>query len=172
MLGSDNIQKRLEFFRDIIIEESKQNLIRQKKNASGRLMKSIKPGKVKVTPDGIEVNVEMENYAEFIDKGVSGTKRKYNTPFKYTNKMPPPSKLDKWGIRRGIAPRDEKGRLLPRKSINFLIARSIKEKGIKPSLFFTKPFNRIMGLLPTELTKAFAIDIQKMLEETFKKNRK
>lgn len=171
MLGNENIQKRLEFFRNIIIEESKNNLRKKKKVASGRLLNSIKPGKVKVNKDGVEVNIEMENYGEFIDKGVSGKKVKYDTPYSYTSKMPPPSSLDKWSVRRGIAPRDEKGRLLPRKSINFLIARSIFNKGIKPSLFFTTPFKRIMGLLPKELTEAFAIDIEKMLEQTFKANR-
>ena len=77
----------------------------------------------------------MEQYGEYQDKGVSGTKRKYNTPFKYTNKMPPPKAFDKWGIRRGIAPRTKTGQFEKRKSLNFVLARSIFYKGIKPSLF-------------------------------------
>ena len=78
--------------------------------------------------------------------------------------MPPPSSLDKWSVRKGIAPRDKKGRFIPRQSLNFLIARSIFTYGIKPSLFFTKPFEKAFNDLPPELTNAFAIDIENSIE--------
>ena len=78
--------------------------------------------------------------------------------------MPPAKSLDKWTIRKGIAPRDKEGRFIPRKSLNFLIARSIYNKGIKPSLFFTKPFEKAFRDLPPELTTAFAIDIENSIE--------
>ena len=47
--------------------------------------------------------------------------------------------LDKWIVKKGIAPRDEKGRFKSRKSISFLIARSIKIKGLQGISFFQKP---------------------------------
>ena len=56
--------------------------------------------------------------------------------------MPPPSAFDKWSIRKGIAPRDKKGRFINRRSLNFLIARKVFNEGIQPSLFFTRPFNK------------------------------
>ena len=106
----------------------------------------------------------MEEYGAYQDKGVSGKKNKYDTPFSYKSKMPPANKLDKWSVRKGIAPRDKKGRFIPRQSLNFLIARSIYMKGIKPSLFFTKPFEKAFNDLPPELTTAFAIDIENSIE--------
>jgi hypothetical protein len=96
-------------------------------------------------------------------KGVSGIKKKYNTPYSYTTKMPPPSKLDKWTVKKGIAPRDDKGRFISRKSLQFAIARSIFYKGIKPSLFFTKPFQKYAKGLPKELETAFALDTEALL---------
>ena len=78
--------------------------------------------------------------------------------------MPPSSSLDKWGVRKGIAPRDKQGKFIPRKSLNFLIARSIFMKGIEPSMFFTKPFEKAFDNLPPELTTAFAIDIENSIE--------
>ena len=91
----------------------------------------------------------MSSYGTFVDKGVSGTKvkRKYtdykgkskSSPYKYTTKQPPSRVLDKWIVKKGIAPRDEKGRFMSRKSISFLIARSIKRKGIEGLSFFQKP---------------------------------
>ena len=52
--------------------------------------------------------------------------------------------LDKWIVRKGIAPRDKQGKFLSRKSISFLIARSIFKKGIQGLSFFQKPL--MLGL--------------------------
>jgi len=115
----------------------------------------------------------MQYYGQFIDKGVSGTKVRRNTPYRFRSKggkqglkgMPPPSAFDQWRIRKGIAPRDDKGRFLPRKAANFAIARSIFEKGIKPSLFFTTPFNKAFEDLNQTILDDFNVQITK----TFKK---
>ena len=163
----DNFKKALEEFRDKVIEESKKNLQKLGKGG-GDLEKSIKGGEVKVTERSLQFEIEMEYYGVFQDKGVSGVKKKYNTPYSYKQKMPPPSKLDKWTVKKGIAPRDEKGRFLSRKSLQFLIARSIFYNGIKPSLFFTKPFLKYSKDLPTELQTAFALDAEAFLEFTTK----
>jgi hypothetical protein len=155
----DNFKKALEQFRDKVVEESKKNL-RKAGKGGGDLEKSIKGGDVKVTERSLQFDIEMEYYGTFQDKGVSGVKKKYNTPYSYRDKMPPPSKLDKWSVRKGIAPRDEKGRFIKRTSLNWLIARSIFFNGIKPSLFFTKPFLKYSKDLPTELESAFALDTE------------
>ena len=171
----DNFRKALEEFRDKVIEESKKNLQKSGKGG-GDLEKSIKGGEVKITERSLQFEIEMEYYGVFQDKGVSGVKKKYNTPYSYKSKggknelkgMPPPSKLDKWTVKKGIAPRDEKGRFLSRKSLQFLIARGIFYNGIKPSLFFTKPFLKYSKDLPTELQTAFALDAEAFLEFTTK----
>jgi hypothetical protein len=131
------------------------------------LSKSLKNTGVKFTNNGIEGGVEMNRYGEFIDKGVSGIKKKYNTPYSYKSKMPPPSKLDKWVVRRGIAPRDKEGKFLPRKSVLFLIARGIYRNGIKPSLFLTKPFEKMRKDLPVKLVTAFREDAKVELKTVF-----
>jgi len=158
----DNFKKALEEFRDKVIEESKQNL-KSLNKGGGTLENSIKGGEVKVTDNSLQFGIEMADYGVFQDKGVSGIKQKYNTPYSYTTKMPPPSKLDKWTVKKGIAPRDDKGRFISRKSLQFAIARSIFYKGIKPSLFFTKPFQKYAKGLPKELETAFALDTEALL---------
>lgn len=159
----DNFKKALEEFRDKVIEESKQNL-RKAGKGGGNLENSIKGSEVKVTDRSLQFEIEMAEYGTFQDKGVSGVKKKYNTPYSYKSKMPPPSKLDKWTVKKGIAPRDEKGRFIKRKSLDFLIARSIFYNGIKPSLFFTKPFLKYSKNLPKELESAFALDTEAFLQ--------
>jgi hypothetical protein len=100
----------------------------------------------------------MEDYGEFQDKGVSGVKRKYNTPYKYTNKMPPPKAFAQWVVRKGLQGiRDKQGRFIPRKSLQYLIARSVYNNGIKPSYFFSNPFKVNFNKLPKELIEAFGL---------------
>ena len=50
--------------------------------------------------------------------------------------------LDKWIIRKGIAPRDKEGKFMSRKTLKYLMARSIYLSGIRPTYFFSKPFER------------------------------
>jgi hypothetical protein len=150
-------------FAKYVIQQSRTNLSKKKKNSSKSLYNSL-DFKYKTVNGGIGIQFLMDEYGIYQDKGVSGKKKKYNTPFSYKDKMPPSSALDKWSVRKGIAPRDKSGKFIPRKSINFLIARSIYNKGIKPSLFFTKPFEKAYKDLPKDLVKGFINDIEITIE--------
>jgi hypothetical protein len=150
-------------FAKYVIQQSRTNLTKKKKNSSKSLYNSL-DFKYKTVNGGIGIQFLMDEYGIYQDKGVSGKKKKYNTPFSYKDKMPPSSALDKWSVRKGIAPRDKSGKFIPRKSINFLIARSIYNKGIKPSLFFTKPFEKAYKDLPKDLVKGFINDIEITIE--------
>ena len=150
-------------FAKYVIQQSRTNLTKNKKNSSKSLYNSL-DFKYKAVSEGIGIQFLMDEYGLYQDKGVSGKKKKYNTPFSYKDKMPPSSALDKWSVRKGIAPRDKSGKFIPRKSINFLIARSIYNKGIKPSLFFTKPFEKAYKDLPKDLVKGFINDIEITIE--------
>jgi hypothetical protein len=137
------------------------------KDSTGKLSQSIK-GEVKEMPNSISMYFQMEAYGFFQDKGVSGIKKKYNTEFSYTTKMPPPSKLDKWIVRKGIAPRDKKGKLMSRKGLQFAIARGIFMNGIKPSLFFTKPFEKAFKKLPDALITKYGLDAEQLFDSIMK----
>tara|TARA_R110000744_G_scaffold74226_2_gene148333 strand:- start:215 stop:733 length:519 start_codon:yes stop_codon:yes gene_type:complete len=165
-------QKVLEVFKNFVIQQSRSRLSKTKKNVSKELYNSL-DGFVKVMPNSINVEFQMEDYGMFQDKGVSGTKKKYNTPFSYTNKQPPSTPLANWAKFKNIRLRDAKGKYIKGsyKTIGFLIARSIKRKGIKPSLFFTKPFEQAFKKLPEELTNTFALDVEDFLAFTLKQDR-
>tara|TARA_S200002703_G_scaffold107732_2_gene93608 strand:+ start:1004 stop:1492 length:489 start_codon:yes stop_codon:yes gene_type:complete len=150
-------------FAKYVIKQARTNLTKGKKNSSKKLYESL-DYKLKLGQNSFGIEFIMEEYGAYQDQGVSGKKRKFDTPFSFTNKMPPSSSLDKWGVRKGIAPRDKQGKFIPRKSLNFIIARSIFMKGIRPSMFFTKPFEKAFDNLPPELTTAFAIDIENSIE--------
>lgn len=166
-MKTKNLKIALETLRDFIIEESRSNLIKAQKGG-GTLENSLEGTKVKVSKDSLSFDILMEDYGTFVDKGVSGVVTKYNTPYSYKDKMPPPTKLDKWIVKRGIAPRDEQGRFIKRKSLQFLIARSIYRKGIAPSLFFTNAYKTAIKNLDKRLEKSVKLDVEEFLEMIIK----
>jgi hypothetical protein len=172
MMTGQQIRKELEKFQKYVISQARANLTRLRKNSSKNLYDSLK-GQVTYKKGDYTVEIEMDTYGLFVDKGVSGKEKKYNTPYSYKSKMPPPSALDQWIVKKGIAPRDAKGRFITRKSLQFLIARGIYKNGIAPSLFLTKPFEAAMRKLPQDVVTAYGIDIEAWMSATVEKiNRK
>ena len=84
--------------------------------------------------------------------------------------MPPPKAFDKWIVRKGLkGTRDKEGRFLSRKTLQFLIAKSVFQKGIKASMFFTKPFRAAFKRLPDELLEAYSIGLEKQIQVNINK---
>ena len=54
-------------------------------------------------------------------------------------------------------------------STAFLVRNGIFKNGIKPSLFFTKPFEKAFERLPDELVEAYGLDVEQFLEYTINK---
>ena len=160
-----NVQAELNTFAKYVISQSRANLTRSKKNSSKKLYNSLDYD-LNVSKNSFGLEFLMEDYGIFQDVGVSGKKKKYNTPYSYTTKMPPPSKLDKWIVKKGLAPKDKDGKFIKRKSLQFMIARSIFNNGIKPSLFFTKPFKKAFSNLDKDIVKAFALDVEELIKNT------
>jgi len=165
-------QQALEAFKKFVIQQARTRLSKDRKNVSKELYNSL-DAVIKVTPNAIQMNFEMEDYGLFVDKGVSGTEKKYDTPYSYTNKMPPTTPLANWAKARNIRLRDEDGKFKKGnyQTIGYLIARSIYKKGIKPSLFFTKPFEQGFKKLPEALADKFALDVDDFLAYTLKEDR-
>ena len=167
MLADKYLRDELNKFAKYVIQQSRSNLTKGKKNASKELYNSLGYDITERT-NGASLGFNMADYGKFQDRGVSGTEKKYNTPYKYTNKMPPPKAFDKWIVRKGIAPRD-KGKFKSRKGLQFAIARSIYKKGIKPSMFFTKPFTAAFKRLPDDLVEAYSIGLEKQIQVNIEK---
>lgn len=114
---------------------------------------------------GWSIDITMPAHGFYLDKGVSGKKRKFNSPYSYTNKMPPPSSLDGWIVRSGLAPRDAGGKLMKRKQMQFMLAKSIFDKGIAPRNWIEpvldKHLNNIADLTVDELWNAFRKRMEK-----------
>ena len=170
MLADKSLQEELNKFAKYVIQQSRSNLSKSDKNVSKELYNSLGYN-VEVTSKGAELGFSMEKYGEFQDKGVRGkssSAKAPNSPFRFGSgtgkKGGLTNSIDKWVRRRGIQFKDRKtGRFLSYQSTAFLISRSIYQKGIKPSLFFTKPFVAAFKRLPDELIEAYSIGLEKDL---------
>ena len=168
MLGDKFLRDELNKFAKYVIQQSRSNLTKGKKNVSKELYNSL-GYKVSKSGERTSLAFEMADYGKYQDKGVSGTKTKYNTPYKYTSKMPPVKAFDKWVVRKGIAPRGAGGQFAKREGLKFAIAKTIFKKGIRPSLFFTKPFEAAFKRLPDELVEAYSIGLEKQIQVNINK---
>ena len=72
----------------------------------------------------------------------------------------------KWAKRRGVQFRDKKGRYVSHKQTGFMLAQVIKKNGIKPSMFFTKPFKKAFKNLDKDIVSAFRLDIEQLIKST------
>jgi len=159
------VKEELNKFGKYVIQQARTKLTKSKKNSSKKLYNSLNYSIVE-NNDSVSVIFEMEDYGKFQDQGVSGIKTKYKTPFSYKSKMPPAKAFSQWVVRKGLkGVRDEKGKFIERKSMQYLIARSVFKHGIKPSMFFTKPFDKAFDRLPPELQDKFGIDIENIIFE-------
>jgi hypothetical protein len=169
MLKTEQTYKYLNDFAKYVIQQSRSNLSKSGKSNTKALYNSLDK-QIEVSANSFRLSFLMENYGEFQDKGVSGTKRKYNTPFSYSSKRPPLKPIEDWVTKKRFQFRNkESGKFMSFKSTAYLIAGGILKNGIKPSLFFTKPFEKAFERMPDELVEAYGLDIEQFLQYTLNK---
>ena len=155
-------EKALEKYAKYVIQQSRSNLTKKGNKASGDLYKSLG---YNVNEDNITFT--SENYGPFQDQGVRGKNAYYsasaNSPFRFGTgtgrKGGLTQGIAKWIKQKGIKGRDKKtGRFITDKSLTFLISRSIYDKGLRATLFFTKPFEAGLVKYGDEIAAAFIED--------------
>ena len=167
----ETVRQTLENFKRYVIQQSRSNLTKGDKNVSKDLYNNIK-GEVLSEEDYFIVGFSMPYYGQFQDKGVKGKKssnRAPNSPFRFGTGSGKKGGLTegilKWVKARRIQFRNKKGQFLSYESTGYLISRSVFNKGLKPSLFFTKPFEAgYKKYIDTDLIKAFSTDIDLMID--------
>jgi len=168
-----NVEKELKNFAKYVVTRSRMNLRSSDKNSSGKLAKSL-DSDVKVSKNSFQLSFMMEDYGVFQDKGVRGkssSAKAPNSPFKFgsgTGKKGGLSEgINKWVKRKRFQFKDRKsGRFLSYDSTAFLISRSIYHKGIAPSMFFTKPFEKAFKNLDKDLIEAYKLDVEALIKNS------
>lgn len=167
-------KQAMEKYARYVVQQARSNLSKGRNNASKQLYNSlsyeVKQNRTSGGQFATGYNAEffMEEYGIYQDQGVHGAKSSYvenrNSPFRYKTKQPPTRAFDKWIKTKGIKGRDKKtGRFISDQSLKFLIARSIKNKGIRASMFFTKPFEAGIKKYENDIAIGYGDDILRQL---------
>lgn len=172
-----NTEALIKRFRDYVIQQSRSNLSKSRKNNTKELYNSLK-GEIVSEKNYSIVGFKMADYGMFQDQGVKGkssSRKAPNSPFKFGSgsgkKGGLTNGIEKWVKQKGIQFKDRKnGRFISYQSTAFLITRSIYQTGIRPSLFFTKPFEAgKKKYIDSEIGRAFAMDIDYIVDYELKK---
>ena len=180
MAKLNHVYKALKDFEQKVIKASREKLKKLNKDSTGKLSQSIE-GDVQEFENSIRIFFKMEDYGFYQDQGVKGIKSNYienkNSQFQFKKGIPNTkmiNSLETWIKNKGMKGRDKKtGRFITNKSLTFILARSIFNKGIKASYFFTEPFNRHFEKLPDLLIDKYGLDMEELFDdiviENFKK---
>ena len=171
----DLVKASLEKFAKGVVQQAKSNLTRGKKNVTGNLYNSLQY-EIEANPNSLALRWKMDElapYWKFQDYGVQGkssSTKAPNSPFRFGTGSGMAGGLslaiEKWVAARRFQFRDKKGRFLSYDSTAFLISRSIYNKGIKTTSFFTRPFQLKFEQLPQELATAYALELSDFLRFT------
>jgi hypothetical protein len=172
-------EKLLEKYKKYVIQQARANLSKGRNNVSKTLYNSLK-GEVVSESGYAIVAFRMEQYGQFLDEGVKGAfpnmvkngkQKAPNSRFMFTNKRPPADAIAEWAKKRNIRLRDAEGKFKKGnyKTLGFIIANRIYAQGMKPTLFFTKPYEEgfkkfIVGQMPTQV----AIDVDRIVDYNLK----
>ena len=184
----DEVKILLEDYAERVVNAAKNNLAKTN-NANGELYNSLK-SEVSQTDEDITVTFQGTPYANFYDQGVQGADpTKMPDGAKHRFNRAPLSKfrfgtgnfkgqgslrgaIDQWVVQKpGLSNvRDDLGRFIPRKTMVFLISRSIYLAGLKPSYFFSDPFEFYTERLERELEDALDRDVKLAISQTDETN--
>ena len=140
-------------------------------------------GEAKAMPNSFYLAFDLGKYGAYVDKGVKGAdpsqvspnakirgQQAPNSPYSFKTKRPPSDLIAKWAKRKNLRLRNKKGQYVKGsyKAIGFITAKNIWARGIKPSLFFTKPFQKYFEKLPQELIVKYGLDVEELFKHTIK----
>jgi hypothetical protein len=162
----------LELLAGKFVEECQKNLIKSNSISSGDLSASIAAQDPEHSGTIVKVNIEMLLYGQFVNAGVKGTQKGRSTAG-YEFKKLFPSKafvesIEKWQERGRAATKnvakaykklEKKNTSISQISSAYAIARSIMQKGLKPTGFLDKASKTIDDEVEQRLGAAFEIDI-------------
>lgn len=174
-LDKENTLKVLNDFSKYVVKQSRTNLTKGGKNVSKQLYDSIGYD-LNVNPNSFELGFKMQDYGQFQDLGVRGkssSSRAPRSPFKFGSgsgvKGGLTNGIDNWVKRKRIQFKNRKtGKFMTYENTAFLIRNSIYNKGLKPTMFFSKPFEDGFLRLPDDVIEAYGLDVENFLKYTLK----
>ena len=174
------ITQVLEDFGNEMQTDLKAELVKDGAYVSGDLAEQIEFTSV-INGQGFVFSLRLKDYYDYVNKGVSGTDRKRNTPYSYMSSSKIPFYFAKqWMNNKGLfLPKGTAfTSLATRKTYKvgskdsqaFAMARSWKEKGTKGNHFYDNVVTEArLDKLRKDLASAAAGDLKTVITDTFKR---
>lgn len=173
-----SVANELDKFGKYVKQQAKSNLSKRKKKDTGALYDGIsyKVVEVKNTTTLTFDFGTANDYWQFIDEGVKGVSSSAKaplSPFKFGTgtgkKGGLTSGVNGWVARKRIQFKDRRtGQFLTYKATAFLIIRSIWNKGLATTNFFTKPFEQAFQRLPEDVYLAYSLEVDEKIKIALK----
>ena len=166
-----------------------RQLRRANKISTGKLEDSIS-FEVTETDAGFELALKVLDYYKFVDQGVRGAgsnSKNKTSPYKYRDKMPPIKEILKWikqkgslkasaeDQKRGLSKAQKSSRALRAaakklkpKTLAFLIARKIQQRGLPYTGFWERSFEKTFKGLDVKLAEVTGLNIRTNFDELIK----
>ena len=169
-----HLEKALTRFGSNVIKEGRKILNQKKKRTQENTLFNDYHYKMKSTSSTITFGFEFgraEDYWEFVDQGVvgvggfkgSGNARGGASPFKFKYANPGGAMVNAikgWIKNKPVSLGDSNIN-----SAAWGIGYSIKRRGLERTMFYSKPVNKALRKLPNELTEAFRLDLEKLVDK-------
>ncbi len=176
------VEQVLENFGKYLVTESRKNLTRSGRRDTDGLYNSLDYD-LNVTDNSIQFGFGTNNpktfeYMQFIDKGVKGVggvrkstspfnsrnnkgklwrQNAKNSPFSFKKGNKPSAKhFKQWAQKRGLS--------------EYAVREVVYHQGIKPTYFFSRPFELAYEKLPEEIIEAYGLDLDKFINITLNEN--
>ena len=173
-----SVVDELNKFGKYVVQQSKSNLSKKKHRDTSNLYNGIK-FEVTKGKDSTTLSFDFgsaNDYWQFVDKGVKGVSsstKAPNSPFKFGSGTGKSGGLTKgingWVARKRFQFKDKQtGQFLSYKATAFLIIRSIWNKGLATTNFFTKPFEDAFKRVPDEIYAAYGLEVEEKLIKLLK----
>ena len=180
-LGTGSIEEVLAVIRQETIDALTDSLYEVDRVSTGELVQSISVD-IPIQDDEVSFILSMEDYWKFVDEGVDGTSKSVGSPYKFKKKNIKQRAVLEFIANRGISAgriathyKNSKGAMVrrkkpmpgdkARKTLAFLIGRSMAKNGIKPTNFYTNVINEEWK---KDFTKKIAIALGNDIKIAFK----
>lgn len=133
LISFPNLIQTLRNYAEEVIAKYRDNLIIDGHIATGELINKITANPVEIKDNTYFVSINLMDYWKYVEEGVNGTEQDQGSPFSFSTSktMIPPNVILEWIKVKHILPRpDKNGKLPSQKSLAWIIAKSIHEKGI------------------------------------------
>ena len=173
-MANKELEKILEKWGEDQIAEAIQIIETAQSSSSGNLIDSLR-FEVQDEAKGLKITIYEAPYGVFVRLGVRGAENSSkapSSPFSFKDKFPPKGAIDRWVVQKPLGQaRDSQGRFIKRKSLVYLIRRSIFRFGLRPLNYgapFFKNINDLQGKIVEQQKREILLLISEELKPKFK----